>query len=372
MSVCDRPSHSVHGVPRPRALLGGRAAWPCACLFALASAGLAGAKKEAVPQGGRVVEGVCPCADTLKPLSDRDPEVHKLLAPYNFAPAPFAWRMEHQRRLSRYDVHHLTFPSPVKTAIAENNTVHGEYYVPRQLAGRSPAVIVLHILDGRFIVGRLVCRYFAFSGTPALLVMMPYYGPRRPKGTSLRSHYRENPRRIFDAMQATVLECRRAACWLQKRPEVDPGRIGIVGVSLGAIAGGLAVGVDRRFTRNVLVLGGGDPAAILWHAPETAGVRKRLGELGYTLESIRKATLGIDPIRFARRVDRRHVLMINAGYDKTVPRRCTVALWEAMGKPAIRWEPAGHYSMSIFVPLILPLAHHFVLHGSLDPTAPRR
>jgi hypothetical protein len=138
----------------------------------------------------------------------------------------------------------------------------------------------------------------------------------------------------------------------------------VVGVSLGAIAGGLLVGVDPRFKRNVLVLGGGDPAAVLWHAPETAAVRAELVEQGHTLQEVRRKTAGVDAIRFAHRVDRDTVLFVNARYDKTVPRECTVRLWEAMGKPRIQWLPAGHYSTSLYIPLILPQAHHFVRHGA--------
>jgi hypothetical protein len=52
--------------------------------------------------------------------------------------------------------------------------------------------------------------------------------------------------------------------------------------------------------------------------------------------------------------------MINAINDKTIPRGCTVALWEALKKPRIDWHPAGHYSMSLFIPIILPRAFGFV------------
>jgi hypothetical protein len=162
-------------------------------------------------------------------------------------------------------------------------------------------------------------------------------------------------------MAGAVVDVRRVACWLQKRPEVDPERIGTVGVSLGAITAGLVIGVDPRFTRNVLVLGGGDPAAILWNAPETQGVRERLVQLGYTLESLRELGRGVDPIVFGKRVNPKQVLMINALNDKTLAREHTIALWEAMGKPAIHWYPAGHYSMALFVPAVLPTALQFVL-----------
>jgi dienelactone hydrolase len=313
--------------------------------------------------------GVCRCDDTLKPLSDPDPGVRKLLAAYDFPPDPFPWSLRLQETGQRYSVYHLTFPSPVRSELVENNTVHGEYYVPRGAAGRMPAVVLLHIMDESFLLERMICRYLALGGVAALMLEMPYYADRRPAGASLHTIYVGEPLRILQAMRSAVLETRRAACWLQKRPEVDPSRIGLVGVSLGAIVGGLAAGVDPRFHRTVLVLGGGDPAHILWHADETRSIRDRLIQLGYTRERLREAAEGIDSIRFARRVNPKTVLMINASNDETVPRACTEALWQAMGRPAIQWHPAGHYTIALLIPMILPTVLDFVRAGPAE--APR-
>lgn len=328
------------------------------CLLALAAAHAAAA--EAERETPPAIEGMCECADVLKPLRDADPKVAALLEAYQLAPKPFPWKLVPKEQTPFHDLFALTFPSPVKSPVPENNTVHAEYYRPREPRGKSPAALVLHILDGRFLVARTVCRHLARKGTPALLVMMPFYGPRRPAGRSLADYYKEDPRRILDSMRATVIECRRAACWLQKRPEVDPDKIGVVGVSLGAIAAGLLAGVDPRFTRNVLVLGGGDPVSILWHAPETARVRDTIRELGFTREQIQELARDVDAIHFAKRVDPKTVLMINASADRTVPRDCTERLWEAMGKPKIQWLPGGHYSASLYIPVILPMAQQFV------------
>jgi len=317
-----------------------------------------GAEPPAAQEG--VERGTCSCEDTLKPLSDPDPAVDKLLAAYNFPAEPFPWTLRLSQEADRYRVYHVTFPSPHRFPMAETNTVHAEYFVPHPAAGRGPAIVVLHILDERLVLERTICRFFAASGVPALLLQMPYYGERKPQGLSVGRVFFEEPMRVFDAVRAAVMEVRRAACWLQKRPEVDPDRVGLLGISLGAIVGSLAAGVEPRLARSVLVIGGGDPATIVWHAPETRGLRERLTELGYTRERVREATAGLDPLRFAKRVDRRSVLMINAANDQTIPKACTLALWEALGKPEISWYPAGHYSISLFIPVILPQALDFI------------
>jgi len=307
------------------------------------------------------LSGRVACRATLKSLSDPDRAVNALLQRYNFPAEPFPWQLHSLDATEDFRVYHLTFPSPRQYDLSEANMVHAEYYLPRTLKGRAPAVVVLDILDGSFTVARLVCRNFATAGIPCLMVKMPYYGERRPPGTTLSQVFTARPERMLKAVEGTVVDVRRAACWLQARREVDPARIGVVGTSLGGIIGALAVGVDPRFNRNVLILAGGDPVGILWHAPETRRVRDRMVELGVTLDGLRKDARGVDPVTFAHRARREHILMINAAKDETVPRENTVALWEAFGKPAIQWYPAGHYSLALFIPAILPSAAQFVL-----------
>lgn len=300
------------------------------------------------------------CEGTLKPLTDPDPALNDLLQRYDFPPEPFPWRMEPIAETEQYRVFHLTFPSPRRYDLPECNTVHAEYYLPRLLRGRAPAVVVLDILDGSFRVARLVCRSFALAGMPSLMVKMPYYGERRPAGTSLYDTFVGRPERMLKAIEGTVVDVRRAACWLASRREVAPNRIGIVGTSLGGIIAATVVGVDPSFTRNALILAGGDPAAILWNAPETQGVRERLVALGFTLERLREECRPIDPLTFARRAKASEILMVNAIGDETVSRQSTLALWEALGKPAIQWYPAGHYTIAFFIPTILPSVVQFV------------
>src|SRR5688572_19510019 len=58
----------------------------------------------------------------------------------------FPWQAQRMdTELDEFTVWDVTFPSPVETPVAANNTVHCEYYQTSQ-PGRRPAVIVLHIL----------------------------------------------------------------------------------------------------------------------------------------------------------------------------------------------------------------------------------
>src|SRR5437660_5070919 len=71
------------------------------------------------------------------------------------------------------NVHHLQFPSPVKTDAEENNTVHGEYYRPHG-DGPFPGVIVLDIIGGDGNVSRMVATTLAQTQIAALALRMPW------------------------------------------------------------------------------------------------------------------------------------------------------------------------------------------------------
>src|SRR5581483_2433381 len=58
----------------------------------------------------------------------------------------------------------------------------------------------------------------------------------------------------------------------------------------------------------------------------------------------RERLLRVDPITYAERNRPRHVLMIQAARDFILPPRDAVALWQALGRPPIRWLDTNHYA----------------------------
>jgi len=55
---------------------------------------------------------------------------------------------------------------------------------------------------------------------------------------------------------------------------------------------------------------------------------------------------------FAHSLRKRPMLMINALWDEVFPRQATLDFWEACGKPAITWLPAGHATIWLWYPII--------------------
>ena len=242
------------------------------------------------------------------------------------------------------EISRLTFPSPVETPHAANNTVHCEYFCPVTPAGqRRPAVVVLHILGGDFPLSRLICTTLSTNGVAALFLKMPYYGPRRDPQSNARM-ISQDPRETVAGMTQAVLDIRRAVVWLAAREEVDPDQIGICGVSLGGITSALAATAEPRIAKVCPILAGGDVGRIVWESPELSAAREKWVRQGGTRESLVELLKTVDPVTYAGNLGGRKVLMLNAAHDEVIPRACTESLWEAFGRPRIVWFNAGHYS----------------------------
>jgi hypothetical protein len=245
----------------------------------------------------------------------------------------------------------VTFPSPVKTALEQNNTVHCEYFLP-QRKEKVPAVVVLHILGGDFPLSRLFCSALASRGVAALFVKMPYYGPRRAAGDPRRM-VSKDPRETVEGMTQAILDIRRAAAFLASQPEIDPDQLGVFGISLGGITGGLAAAAEPRFKNVCLLLAGGDVGRIGWESPELADVRERWTKGGGTKEQFIDLMKQVDPVCYGDRCRGKRILMLNAKNDELIPRACTESLWKALGEPEIVWYDGGHYTVArSFFPIL--------------------
>jgi len=278
---------------------------------------------------------------------------------FSFEPQGFDWKMVRIDRTELYDVMLLSFPSPMPCDVESNNTVYAEYYRPTG-PGKKPGVVVLHILDGKFYIARMLARHLASKGINALFVQMAYYGSRAPQGRSAVKMLSGDVDRTVAAVRQTVADVRRAGLWLSLRDEVEPDKIGVAGVSLGAFVGSLALSADERFKRAVLVVGGGDIASVLWNGTEARRVKEKLVEQGYTYETLERKLRPVEPLTYAGNVPPGSVLMVNAKQDTIVPPECTEKLWEKMGKPEILWYDANHTGMIAYLFEIMEkAASHF-------------
>jgi dienelactone hydrolase len=274
------------------------------------------------------------------------PEESSVPERFRMGPGEFSYELATVMTTRRYVVSKLRFPSLIETPDAANNVVHAEYFAPIGFGPKRPGVIVLHILGADFPLSRYMAARMADRGVAALFVKLPYYGERRPSGpgTASKRFLSADIERSVTSMRQAVYDVRRAVVWLAQRPEIDRNRLGVAGISLGGIVSALAAAIDPAITEGAFLLAGGDLSAILWNMPEAAPYRAAWIASGRTLSDLKVMTDPFDPLTYANRLAGKRLLMIAGKVDEVVPPASTLLLWEAAGRPPIRWYDCGHYS----------------------------
>lgn len=280
---------------------------------------------------------------------------------------PFSYEVTGVTNKENYQVVFVRYPSPVTSELPQNNIIPVEYYLPTGLFAdgpKRPAVICLHILDGSLELVRMLGSVLASHGVSAVVFPLPYYGERGgPLGPR---DILEEPQRFLRVLEQTYLEVRRATDFLASRPEVDPEKIGVAGISLGAIVAASAAEREPRIWRTALILSGGNILKIVATAREAEPLREFLGRLpeedrAKVIEGFREA----DPLTGAHLLRERalagRVLMINAAEDEVIPRDCTEQLAAALGisNQVIWLEGLGHYTAIAALPEILQQTARF-------------
>ena len=265
---------------------------------------------------------------------------------FRLEPAVFSYELEPVLSTPRYSVSRLRFPSPVTTADPENNVVHAEFFRPIGTGPRRPGVIVLHILGADFPLSRYMSARLADRGVAALFVKLPYYGERRPASGGLdgKRFLSADIERTVTAMRQGICDVRRAAAWLASREDIDPGRLGVSGISLGGIVSSIVVAVDPSIREGAFLLAGGDLSTIIWQMPEGKSFRAGWIESGRTLADLKALTDPFDPLAYASGLKGKRVMMMAGKVDEVIPPASARALWELAGRPPICWYDCGHYS----------------------------
>jgi hypothetical protein len=77
-----------------------------------------------------------------------------------------------------------------------------------------------------------------------------------------------------------------------------------------------------------------------------------VAEKGFANVTPLKQCFLTDAMTFGHSLRGRPILMINALWDKYIPKQATIEFWEECAKPAIIWLPDGHASIWALHPLI--------------------
>jgi hypothetical protein len=131
-------------------------------------------------------------------------------------------------------------------------------------------------------------------------------------------------------------------------------------MSLGGIIGHLAMCVES-FDAGVTILASGNSAGVTWDGRMTRYVRRDIERAGIDRAQLEKIWAVTNPTLLGRHTRTRNLLMMAGRFDEIVPPKFTVELWEALGRPPLRWYPCAHYSAFFFLGSMVDRAARFLL-----------
>jgi hypothetical protein len=246
------------------------------------------------------------------------------------------------------EVSAISFSSP------GGGSVTGLLFDPVTRSSLRPGIVLMHGMPGNARVMAGQGQALAEHGAVVIAISAPF---ARRGGPPVRYAPEDRAEQI-----QLIKDLQRAVDVLRARPNVDPARLGYVGISYGGAMGALFVGVERRLKAAVLVVGDG---GLVSHStgPEDAD---RMAALSCaTRVDWFRAMAPVEPIRFIPHAPPTALLLQNGLSDTLVPAADAEALHRAAPEPkTIRWYPAGHALNQQAL-----LDRHEWLHGQigLDP-----
>ncbi|MGQ9729645.1 MAG: alpha/beta hydrolase [Candidatus Zipacnadales bacterium] len=193
--------------------------------------------------------------------------------------------------------------------------------IPKVGEGPFPLMIVQHGLGGSKEVNyvQMLSLGLAKAGYATLRIDAHSHGERGALPTGGNSLQVAMQMVQTGGWVQSIVDMRRAIDFAETQEQVDADRIGYLGISMGAIMGGVLCGVDERIDVAILVLGG-----------SFSGIMPGLWA-------------HIDPASYIANFAPRPLLMLNGKNDPLIPPAAAQALYDAAQEPKrIVWYETGH------------------------------
>ena len=217
---------------------------------------------------------------------------------------------------------------------------------------RTPVVMLLPIFNGQLGIPRFFARYFANEGWAAVVVTRG----RDPLDALTAPN---------ETVQANLKGYSRVLDWIEHEPELDASRIGLFGVSLGAMDAVMLTALDGRVNSLVIAMAGGDLSYLLTNThyrPVARSMDDMAADLGTTREAVGArldAAIKLDPLAVAPYIDAERVFMILTRTDAIIPFEAQQRLRAELGSPEALYLLTGHRPSVVFFPKLRNAAFEF-------------
>ncbi|MBX3097252.1 MAG: alpha/beta hydrolase family protein [Fimbriimonadaceae bacterium] len=264
-------------------------------------------------------------------------------APYTFsAPSP----TESNEFWRRYT---LDFDSAMPSGVEPNDTVPILITVPTEQIGKAPVVILLHYWGATDQnVEKNLSDRLAKSGIASIALPIPYHLQRTPPNTrSGEMAITADPAQMREVLIQAMADLSRTIDWIETQENLDSSRVGLAGISLGAIVSSLGYGVEPRIKAAAFMLGGADLAGIFFSSSRTVPLREEMRRRGYTPESLRQELAPVEPLTYLRADDPRPTYIIRARFDTVVMPGQTQKLMDALPGAKLLELDTGHFGGAV-------------------------
>lgn len=276
----------------------------------------------------------------------------------------------------------IDFPAAFPGIFQDSDTAYGEYYQSFN-TGKSPLVILVHGWgDHSSIPMKMLARSLSRRGMHCFFLYLPFHSKRLPPDMKKRSP-NLTPEEWFAGYRIAVTDIRQFIDCALTMDEIDSSKIAVVGLSLGAFTGSIAMGVEERIKAGVFIVSGGNSQKISqnsrfskfrgrYRIPQQDYESRQKSYLAYLDEVNQRGWENveteqvyylIDPLTYASQLKGRPVLMINARWDEFIPDETATEFCQACGTCEQVWLPATHPTIWLYYPLIARKIRGFLQHA---------
>lgn len=257
-------------------------------------------------------------------------------------------RLSLERTTDLAEITRYSFPTlhPIESyPYAETNRAAGRIYRNRRHQ-HAPVAILSHGWAQREVraVEVIYAEPLLKAGYSVAVPTHPFHFERKPAGTySGELMVSGDVLLTVEAFRQSVIDLLGLYNWLRETGDL---KVGVLGYSMGGYVAGLAACV--RDDLEFAVVAGCDDSVIspILDTGIGVNVREDLSWSGmHERENLERAWGIISPGRLALRTPKDRVLLVSGIWDQLMTRSAVTRLWENWGRPEMRWQEQGHYTL---------------------------
>jgi pimeloyl-ACP methyl ester carboxylesterase len=299
--------------------------------------------------------------------------------PFRYTAGPVDFNLQLIRQNKHWQHYLVDFPVVFSDHLPGGDVARGEYFEPLG-KNAAPLVILIHgwgdnsVIPLKWMIAGLIKR-----GTACFVLYLPFHTKSlTAEMKSGLSHLSQDE--WFTGYQTAVTDVMRILDWAGQNNQINRSQISLISLSLGAIVGSIAMGIDTRIKAGVFIVHGGNtgkimqtnsvsrfgkkyrlsPDVYLEKQKNYAEYLREVGQKGFDNVRPMERNYLIDPLTYALMLKGRPVLMIDARWDEIFPQDSSDDFQKACGDCERLVLPASHASIWIWYPIIVRRINKFL------------